>query len=674
MTGDGTNTYAYTARGTASSESSLAGSIAVTFDAYGDQASAGTRSYAYDGLGRLATDTATAGGNYAFSYVGASGALASDGSSTYTWDPSGGTLVGSGTTGGGTSGVLALTDAHGNQVGQFTAGAASLGGSKGYDPWGTVTATTGTPVGLLGYQSAWSDPASGKALMGARWYSPGSGDFTSADTVHVSPEPDSAAGNPFAYAADEPLDLTDPTGHMSIGGLLHDAAHDYDTVRHAVAATADKAVDVVTSSAAYETREIEALRAVAARAARDVETKVKDAAKAGVHVVVATAKHAVAAARSVTTHIVSAARTVEKRVVSTVKKVAKKVVSAAKTVAKRVVSAAKTVARTVSRVTKVVARHVTSAAGAVARFTEEHASQIGGLVTGIAVFAGCEALTTGAGTVACAALSGAAASAVSYVISSAQQGDFSWSGLGDATLEGGASGLAGGAFGEVLGSAVGSFSGGASSVLSDGAADEAAPAASGAQGEAAPAGDPGADPVPGEGRSGSSCPPGLGGQSFAAGTLVLLASGKLVPISSLKPGAAVLASDTRTGKDQAETVTAVLVHHDTNLYDLKVKTSHGTEVIHTTSSHLFWDPYPHYGWIPAKHLKSGMHLKTPDGQSAIVVEGSVPADHDGWMWDLTVPGDNDHDFYVVAGVASCHTCPQLRRLQEECAGRRTLRT
>ena len=42
-----------------------------------------------------------------------------------------------------------------------------------------------------------------------------------------------------------------------------------------------------------------------------------------------------------------------------------------------------------------------------------------------------------------------------------------------------------------------------------------------------------------------------------------------------------------------------------------------------------------------------MHLTTPDGQTAIVVGGSVPAVHDGWMWDLTVPGNNDHDFYVV---------------------------
>ena len=80
------------------------------------------------------------------------------------------------------------------------------------------------------------------------------------------------------------------------------------------------------------------------------------------------------------------------------------------------------------------------------------------------------------------------------------------------------------------------------------------------------------------------------GNSFAAATPVLLASGKAVPISALKAGDKVLADDTKTGKDQAEAVTAVMVHHDTDLYDLTVKTSHGTEVIHTTSNHLFWDP------------------------------------------------------------------------------------
>jgi Pretoxin HINT domain len=139
-----------------------------------------------------------------------------------------------------------------------------------------------------------------------------------------------------------------------------------------------------------------------------------------------------------------------------------------------------------------------------------------------------------------------------------------------------------------------------------------------------------------------------GGESFTAGTLVLLASGKMAPISSLEKGEKVEAADTKTGKNQAETVTAVLLHHDTDLYNLTVRSGGRTEVIHTTSNHLFWDPYPHYGWIPSNHLKPGMHLKTPDGKSAVVVSGSVPAVHDGWMWDLTV--QDDHDFYVEPAV------------------------
>jgi hypothetical protein len=51
-------------------------------------------------------------------------------------------------------------------------------------------------------------------------------------------------------------------------------------------------------------------------------------------------------------------------------------------------------------------------------------------------------------------------------------------------------------------------------------------------------------------------------------------------------------------------------------------------------------------FIPANHLKKGERLKTPDGSLAVADGGSTPKDHDGWMWDLTVPGNNDHDFYV----------------------------
>jgi hypothetical protein len=108
-------------------------------------------------------------------------------------------------------------------------------------------------------------------------------------------------------------------------------------------------------------------------------------------------------------------------------------------------------------------------------------------------------------------------------------------------------------------------------------------------------------------------------------------------------------------------VTAVWVRFERDRYDLRVRTPRGVSVIQTTSAHLFWDPSLDYGWIPAKHLKPGERLKTADGTLAIVVGGSTPKVHDGWMWDLTVPGNNDHDFYVVSGSASAlvhnESCP-----------------
>jgi hypothetical protein len=41
-----------------------------------------------------------------------------------------------------------------------------------------------------------------------------------------------------------------------------------------------------------------------------------------------------------------------------------------------------------------------------------------------------------------------------------------------------------------------------------------------------------------------------------------------------------------------------------------------------------------------------------------VVGGTTPKQHDGWMWDLTVPGNGDHDFYVAVAATSAlvHNC------------------
>ena len=151
--------------------------------------------------------------------------------------------------------------------------------------------------------------------------------------------------------------------------------------------------------------------------------------------------------------------------------------------------------------------------------------------------------------------------------------------------------------------------------------------------------------------AGLSC----GGMSFSAGTKVLTASGALVAISRLAKGQKVAAADIRTGQDQAGTVVAVLVHHDTNLYDLKVRAGAGTAVIATTSSHPFWDATARR-WVKAAALKYGAHLRTPGGGTATALGGWVPRARTGWMWDLTFT--QDHDFYVQAATTPIlvHNC------------------
>jgi Pretoxin HINT domain len=150
-----------------------------------------------------------------------------------------------------------------------------------------------------------------------------------------------------------------------------------------------------------------------------------------------------------------------------------------------------------------------------------------------------------------------------------------------------------------------------------------------------------------------------GGMSFTVGTRVLLASGSVVPISQLKVGDKVLATNTRTGKTQAETVAAVLIHRDTDLYDLKLRAETKTAVIDTTTSHLFWvlGTGGHDGrWVKAGALRYGTHLRTPSGGYATVLGGWTPRQHSGWMWDLAIPGD--HDFYIDTATAAVlvHNC------------------
>ena len=208
LTSDGTTGYTYTAAGVLATQ----GNTALTSDAYGQQTSDGTVQYTYDALGRM-VQRGDASNSQTMQYSGTENQLAGDGQYLYSRNPDGELLGIRTATGAASTAKLALADLHTDVVGTFSAADTTLTQTATYDPLGNTIGTR-TVLGNLGYQSEYTDQATSKVNMAARWYNPTNGQFTSKDTVEVNPIPDSAAANPFAYVGDNPLTRVDPTGHM----------------------------------------------------------------------------------------------------------------------------------------------------------------------------------------------------------------------------------------------------------------------------------------------------------------------------------------------------------------------------------------------------------------------------------------------------------------------------
>jgi hypothetical protein len=319
---------------------------------------------------------------------------------------------------------------------------------------------------------------------------------------------------------------------------------------------------------------------------------------------------------------------------------------------------------------------------AAASFVRHHAAAIVSFAAGAAVFGVCEGLTAGIGTIGCAAAAGAVGGLVSYGMScGSAAGGCTVTGALVSTGIGALGGAAGGALAGALGgklaataladilpnlaqqglvgATIGAAAGAVTSAGTYGLACQTSTQGCSLSGlaTATTTGATAGAVIGGVLGAATGLTAGCGGMSFTPRTKVLLASGIAVPIASLKPGDKVLATNTRTGKTSAEPVTAVLVHHDTNRYNLTLKTAHGRAVIDTTTTHLFWD-LPRGRWVKAGALKYGDHLRTPGGHKIVTANGGwTPRGHDGWMWDLTIT--SDHDFYVQAATAAVlvHNCP-----------------
>ncbi|MEU9296745.1 LamG-like jellyroll fold domain-containing protein [Streptomyces sp. NPDC048266] len=642
LTSDGHSSYAYTSRGTMSAVTDEGGrTTQVKADAFNRVIQEGDRTYAYDGMDRLlSAQDETGAAIHSFHYSGAGNDVASDGVTSYSRNADG-SLMGVKTA---VSSVLALTDMHDDVVAQFTATGEALTGSTTYSPFGKVLQTSGM-LGALGYQSGWTDPETSKVNMAARWYSPQTGQFNSRDTVATGGLPNSIGANRYAYANGNPLTGVDPTGHW------------FEWAKKAVKKVAKKVKKTVKSAYKKTKATVKKAAKVVKRAAKAVKRAVKKVVKRAKRAVRKAVRYVADSVRKVKRYV--------KRTYHRVKRVVHKVVKHVKKTVRRVAKAVKHVAKKVVKAAKKVGKAVKKAAKATANFVKQHASTIASVAVGIAVFAGCTALTAGVGAIGCAALAGAAGNAVGYAMS---DGPKTLGGFAMAVGVGALTGAVGGVGGRLAANAAGKLMSGTLGKIVSGAAEGAAEgAATGAveygtscvrSEEGCSVGGAAKATAIGAGMGGvfgAATAKGGGCHSFTGATPVVLASGEVKPISKVKTGDKVLTSE--PGKKAKETHEVTKVHvtnHDRDYVTVTVKTVSGEKKLQTTALHQIYDASTNT-WKRAMDLKGGDRLQTADGSSAVVVNTRMYVDT-AVTYDLTV--DGLHTYFVVAGDAALlvHNC------------------
>ncbi|WP_367302630.1 RHS repeat-associated core domain-containing protein [Subtercola boreus] len=110
--------------------------------------------------------------------------------------------------------ALYVYDGTGSPIGLLT-DYSSTALANTYDPYGTPTLTAGgTGSGInqnpYVFKGGVQSRETGWVHYGARWYNPATGRFTQQDTLDAPLNP--ANANRYAYAADDPVNLSDPLG------------------------------------------------------------------------------------------------------------------------------------------------------------------------------------------------------------------------------------------------------------------------------------------------------------------------------------------------------------------------------------------------------------------------------------------------------------------------------
>ncbi|SDD15847.1 intein C-terminal splicing region/RHS repeat-associated core domain-containing protein [Glycomyces harbinensis] len=274
----------------------------------------------------------------------------------------------------------------------------------------------------------------------------------------------------------------------------------------------------------------------------------------------------------------------------------------------------------------------------------EYNAEIGGILAGAAVIAGCAAIgvaTLGIGGLLCAAGAGAIAGGVT----SAWNGNDTDQVIHD-SLVGALWGVAGWGVGWALSRLAAPATG---SVADDLLPDGSAPSGPGRTSNTSSAG-------------ATSC------NSFVPGTSVVMADGTYKPIEAVAEGEYVLAADPTTGKIEAAEVEETTVTQETDrdlisiVLGAPAEEPDGEE-IEATAGHSFWAAAPESApsaddaakWIAARDLEVGSWLQSSDGTWTRIVSLEERSEETEAR-NLAV--DGSHTYFVTDGVTDTlvHNC------------------
>jgi len=192
-----------------------------------DTVGSAATSYAYDQADRLVGVT-SGGATSSYAYDGdglRQGKTVSGVSSADTWDVSGSlpTLLqenGTRYIDGPNGQSIEQIDGSGNalyyyqdQLGstrELADGSGHIAATYRYDAYGNPLTRTGTATTPFGYAGEYTDAETGLQYLRARYYDPATSQFLTRDPLVAT------TGQPYAYAATDPLNLTDPSGLCDI--------------------------------------------------------------------------------------------------------------------------------------------------------------------------------------------------------------------------------------------------------------------------------------------------------------------------------------------------------------------------------------------------------------------------------------------------------------------------